>query len=126
MYYNPGIVSVYFRQSAKLPEVSEWYILALLQTFNHCKSNENRIIMCNLKLIYKRLVKKKKRLSENNKIREIERLRHAKPKDFWKLFTKKRNTNSNISLEDFFNYFSSLHQDLINVQEQESEEFCHN
>ena len=97
-----------------------------LQTFNHCKSNENRIIMCNLKLIYKRLVKRKKRLYENNRIREIERLRHAKPKDFWKLFTKKRNTNSNISLEDFFNYFSSLHQDLINVQEQESEEFCHN
>ena len=53
-------------------------------------------------------------------------MRHAKPKDFWKLFTKKRNTNSNISLEDFLNYFSSLHQDLINVQEQESEEFCHN
>ena len=101
------------------------YCNALL-TFNRCKSNENRIIMCNLKLIYKRLVKKKKRLSENNKIREIERLRHAKPKDFWKLFTKKRNTNNNIPLEDFFNYFSSLHQDLTNAQEQESEEFCHN
>ena len=101
------------------------YCNALL-TFNRCKSNENRIIMCNLKLIYKRLVKRKKRLSENNKIREIERLRHAKPKDICKLFTKKRNTNNNIPLEDFFNYFSSLHQDLTNAQEQESEEFCHN
>lgn len=73
----------------------------LLTGANH----ENRIIMCNLKLIYKRLIKRKKRLSENNKIREIERLRHAKPKDFGKLFTKKRNTNNNISLEDIFNYF---------------------
>ena len=53
-------------------------------------------------------------------------MRHAKPKDFWKLFKKKRNNNNNVSLEDFFNYFSPLHQDLTNAQEHESEEFCHN
>lgn len=37
----------------------QMYINAL-QTFNRCKSNENRIIMCNLKWIYKPLVKRKK------------------------------------------------------------------
>ena len=41
-------------------------------------------------------------------------------KIFGNFFTKKRNTNNNIPLEDFFNYFSSLHQDLTNAQEQES------
>ena len=42
-------------------------------------------------------------------------------------FSQKRETLIIIlKLEAFFNYFSSLHQDLTYAQEQESEEFCHN
>ena len=65
--------------------------------------------MIDLKVIYKRLVKKKKRFFENNKIKELERLRHAKPRDFWKMFNKRKNSVSNIPLKDFFDYFSKMH-----------------
>ena len=51
---------------------------------------------------YKRLVRRKKRSFEINKIRKIERLRHSQPREFWKLFIKRKNTGSDIPLQDFF------------------------
>lgn len=101
------------------------YINAL-QNFNRYKSNENRINMCNLKTTYKRLVKKKKRNYEYTKLKEIERMRHARPKQFWKLFSKRKKTSSNISLNEFFEYFSNLQNNLSTAQDPESEDFCLN
>ena len=51
-------------------------------------------------------------------------MRHAKPRDFQKLFTKKKRKSNNISLEEFYQYFSTLQNDLPNATEAESEEFC--
>ena len=98
--------------------------LNALHDFNRYKSNENRINMCNLKSIYKQLVKKKKRKYEYNKLKDIQRMRHAKPKEFWKLFSKHKKATSNISLNQFFEYFSNLQNNLSTAQDRESEDFC--
>lgn len=97
-----------------------------LNSFNSCKTDENRINMFNVKAVYKSLVKKKKRNFEGNKIKEIVKLKHAKPREFWKLFSKRNKNVSNIPLNDFFEYFSNMHNDLFNVQDRESEYFCQN
>ena len=55
-----------------------------MKSFNSCNTYDNRINMFNIKASYKQLVKQKKRSFEGNKIRGIEKLRHAKPRDFWK------------------------------------------
>ena len=80
--------------------------------------------MHDLKCSYKRLVRRKKRSFEIHKIRQIERLGHSKIREFWKLFVKRKKSNTNISQQDFFEYFSKMQQDLNNVQDVESEHFC--
>ena len=97
-----------------------------LNEFNRYKTDDNRLNMCTLKASYKAIVRKKKRKFEYFKIKEIELLRHAKPKDFWKLFKKNKKNNSKITLNEFFDYFSKMQQDLATVLDEESEEFVKN
>ncbi|XP_053405087.1 uncharacterized protein LOC128558872 [Mercenaria mercenaria] len=99
------------------------YTTALYQ-YNIRKSNQNRIAMCNKKTAYKTLIRKKKRRYEYNKLKQIEKLRHAKPRDFWKLFSKKKSKQSNIKVEQFFEYFSNLNSDLSGTTVPEAEDFC--
>ena len=118
----------------KICKKAEWFddecrtakqlYLNALNIFSLHKSDENRINMHDLKCSYKRLVRRKKRSFEIHKIRQIERLRHSKPREFWKLFVKRKKSNTNISQQDFFKYFSKMQQDLNNVQDLESEHFC--
>ena len=120
----------------KICKKAEWFddecrtakqlYLDALYIFNSHKSDESRINMHDLKSRYKRLVRRKKRSFEINKIRKIERLRHSQPREFWKLFIKRKNTGSDIPLQDFFEYFSKMQEDLNNVQNLESELFCQN
>ena len=60
------------------------------------------------------------------KLKEIELLRHKKPKDFWKLFKKNKKNSSKIQLNEFFDYFSSMQQDLATVHDEETEELILN
>ena len=118
----------------KICKKAEWFddecrtakqlYLNALNSFNLHKSDENRIHMHDLRCSYKRLVRRKKRSFVIHKIRQIERLRHSKPREFWKLFVKRKKFNTNISQQDFFEYFSKMQQDLNNVQDVESEHFC--
>jgi len=94
-----------------------------LFNFNRNKINTNRIELCNAKSSYKILTKKKKRKFEYHKTKQIERLRHSKPKDFWRLFSNKKKKTGNIKLEEFFEYFSNLNADLIGTTVQEAEDF---
>ena len=71
-------------------------------------------------------MRRKKRCFEINKICRIERLRHSKPREFWKLFIKRKNNDSIIPLQNCFEYFSKMQQDLNNVQNVECEDFCQN
>ena len=70
----------------------------------------DRINKYDLKCSYKRLVRRKKRSFKFkiHKIRQIERLRHSKPKDFWKLSDKRKKSDTNISQQDVFEYFSKM------------------
>ena len=96
-----------------------------LADYNNLKNDANRINMLAHKSLYKKLVKKKRRQFEMSKIREIESLRHSKPKDFWKLFSKKKNQpNSAVSVQDFYEYFSSLQSEVSTASNEESEAFC--
>ncbi|KAL4219933.1 hypothetical protein ACF0H5_020345 [Mactra antiquata] len=92
--------------------------------FNTCKTDLARINMIELKTKYKKLIKSKKRKFEFERLNQIQNLRHSKPKDFWNLFRRKNKTYNNVSVEDFYQYFSSLQNDLQKVTNQEAENFC--
>ena len=80
--------------------------------------------MCHNK-VYKQLISKRKRDFIYIKVRKIEDMKHCNPKDFWKLFSKKKKTkSSDISLEDFQKYYSTLNENLGQTQNPTAEEFC--
>ena len=54
---------------------------------------------------------------------EIENLRHCKPKQFWAYFKRKHDNKYDISAEEFFNYFSTLENDIFTCENDEAEEF---
>jgi hypothetical protein len=95
--------------------------------FNSCKSDSNRIQLCESKKQYKHLIRKKKNAFKKQKMLELEKLKKNKPKDFWKYFKKKaHNFNSGISLEEFKNYFSNLSNDFFECENEDAEIFCEN
>ena len=89
------------------------------------KTTESRHLLCAQKANYKSLINKKKRLFENNKLCELEKLKHAKPREFWKHFKNNKSRKSNnISNDDFFKYFSTLSNDISQCSNDEAEQFC--
>ena len=56
-------------------------------------------------------------------ILEIENLRFTKPKDFWKYFKRKQKNDNNITLSDFYEYFSKLGDDILQNKNEKSEDF---
>lgn len=95
-----------------------------VKLYNGGKTDINRISMYNAKRAYKSLVKGKRNRARLSRMREIERLRHSKPKDFWKHFSKnKKLQNSNISTQEFFNFFSTLDNNLPNPVQDEADQF---
>jgi hypothetical protein len=97
--------------------------LNALRKFNMTKSNIDREELCILKHNYKTTVKLKRSRNRASKIREIEMLRYSNPKDFWKYFKRNNNVKNNISIDDFFKYFSELGDDILQSKNIESESF---
>ena len=95
-----------------------------LKTFNRSKTEENRQLMCQKKLKYKSLVRRKRRQYETKRIKDIERLRHSKPRDFWRLCLRKKHTNEPVDIESFYKHFSELSSDISTVHHDASETFC--
>lgn len=62
-----------------------------LKQYNTYKTFENRQILLTDKRNYKQLVMRKRRIYEIKRIKDIERLRHSKSKEFWILFIKRKN-----------------------------------
>ena len=60
------------------------------------------------KTMYKKMFKRKKKEFKHNQVKKITSLRHSKPKDFWKLFTSKKNTSCQVPLTEFFDHFRSM------------------
>ena len=98
-----------------------------MTVYNRCKTQENREYMSKMKQNYKKIVRKHKSLYYRKQYKSIENLRHSKPKDFWNLFCRKKAAPSNnISIDEFYNYFSKLADDITNVHVPEAETFCEN
>ena len=101
--------------------------LASRNNFTRCKNTINRIEMCDKKKFYKQLVKRKKRLYEKKKCSELTNLRHAQPKSFWQMFSKKKVAVSQIiNVSEFFDYFSKLQDELVTPGVREANQFCEN
>jgi hypothetical protein len=54
----------------------------------------------------------------------MENMRHAQPREFWKLFARKRKNQCTIATEDFFQYFSGLQANMSSVSDDVAEQFC--
>ncbi len=99
--------------------------LRALSEFNKVKTNENRVKWCDCKRRYKRAVNRKRRAFENNKRCEIIKLRHSKPKDFWKLFKTRKTTASNeITVEEFCEHFRNISAEVNSINNPEADNFC--
>ncbi len=100
------------------------YFKALME-YNTSRSDIDRMLMINKKTLYKRIVKSKRQQHKSKKLKEIVSLRHSKPRDFWKLFSKnKTSISDSLSIDDFYNYFQSLQNDLKHVDHTQAEQFC--
>ena len=105
-------------------EAKQTYLSAL-RTFNFEKTTENRENLRYKKKLYKKLLRKKKIIYERNKYRQIEQLKHKKPQDFWRLFSKnRRKASDEIPIQDFFEHFRAIATEINDVRDAESEAFC--
>ena len=93
--------------------------------FYQNKSEKNRMYLCCRKKEYKNLIRIKKRLFVRRKICEIEKLKSCKPKQFWKHFKKpKGKVDGNVSLNQFYSYFSQLEHDIFQSRNKDADDFC--
>ena len=76
----------------------------------------------------KRLIKSKRLKHQRHNINTIQRLRHSNPREFWKLFNSKSSNKltPNINIEEFYEYFSKLQDELPKSTNIEAEQFVKN
>ena len=99
------------------------YIEAL-RNFNTNRCDVNRDQLRQQKRTYKRMAARKKRDHKSIEFRRIESLKHKKPRDFWRMFSKRRQSvNDQIHLQDFFTYFRRLSTEINQVVDNEAETF---
>ena len=84
--------------------------------------------MLESKQAYKRLIKSKRLKHQRHKINTIQKLRHSNPREFWKLFNSKSSNKltPNINIEEFYEYFSKLQDEIPKSTNVEAEEFVNN
>ncbi len=98
-----------------------------LNDFNQHKSAENRARFHDCKTRYKCVIKRKRKHFENKRRSDIIKLRHAKPKDFWKMFSgRKTAASSEITIDDFFTHFRDLSTEVNFGSNPEADVFCSN
>jgi len=96
-----------------------------LNTFNKCKTYKNRQELCNMKLAYTKLIRKKKNEHKIKQAAKLTDLKNKNPKEFWNFFKhKKPNEDNDISVEEFRDYFSNLFTDIRTANVDETEQFC--
>ena len=83
------------------------------------------VLLMERRASYKKIVRKCKNTSYRQKMKDIERLKRCKPKEFWKYFkSKQKSVYANISIDAFQEYFAHLSNDLSNCYNEEAEYFC--
>ena len=128
-YKNEGSFNVRHSSRAKwfddeCHEKKQLYNEALRQ-FNIYKTLDTRHVLCDRKKEYKKTVRRKRRAFKFAEMRKIEKLRNKRPKDFRALFRhRKAAKGEELSLEEFYNYFRNLANDINIVNNEEAEQFC--
>lgn len=91
----------------KLKSLYKDYVVAL-RKFNSYKCNSNHADLLSKKRIYKKHEAKAKRIYKNTEGDQLSLLKQNNPKQFFAKFKKRSKTNSNISLENFYEHFKSI------------------
>lgn len=110
-------------------EQSKQRYLEALRVFNRSHTMLSRQHFCDCKNQYKSFIRKKKRSLELKKLEGLEKLRHRKPREFWKYFTQNKsniNSSSSIPLDSFYDHFSNLENEPFRTVNEDVESFCEN
>lgn len=95
-----------------------------LRKFNTHRCYVNRVNLCDMKLAYKTMVRRRKYAHDIKRMRNIELLKSKKPKDFWKLFRKRKSKpGSAISSAEFLDYFKNMEHNIYTVSDETCETF---
>ena len=106
----------------KKPRVQE-----AVRDFNLFKSEENRKNVFEAKKDYKYYCRKCKQNFNRERCKHMNEMRKKKPKEFWKIFkSKKIRENSNLSENEFFDYFKDLSSEIANHTPDDVQEFLQN
>jgi hypothetical protein len=96
-----------------------------LNCFNLNKSDVNRANLCKSKLLYKKLIKKKKSCAYRKKMIGIESMKSKSPRDFWKYFNNNvKIKNNGISIDEFKMFFERISNNTSDCNNSEAEQFC--
>ena len=89
------------------------YIKAL-QNYNLYRSDENRAILHEKKIIFKKCCRLAKRRYNRKMSDKLVDLKNKKPEEFWKMFkqTKSVNIGCEISVKEFYSHFKNLYSEI--------------
>ena len=93
--------------------------------FNANKTAENRELLHLKKKDYKYHCRKVKMNYNRKMASNLIELRNKKPKDFWKIFSKKKTNriDNNLGMEEFYNHFKKLTSEFSIEEDNEIEYF---
>ena len=122
---------------SNVTEKKKWYdetcvlkkqrVQEAVRDFNLFKSEENRKNVFEARKDYKYYCRKCKQNFNRERCKQMNEMRKKKPKEFWKIFkSKKIRENSNISENDFFEYFKDLSSEIADHTPDDVQEFLQN
>ena len=107
----------WFNQTCKLKKEK---LQEAIRDFNLQKNEQNRRKVFECRKDYRYYCRNCKQKFKRNRCKQMDDLRKKKPKEFWKLFKKKRlNTHTNLSENDFFEYFQQLSSEISDNNPEE-------
>ena len=90
------------------------------KTYNRHKNTHNKEQLKHVSKAYKQVISKNVRKYNSENIAKLKKMKHAKPRDFWKIINSATKTNKkNGPLDDLFQYFKNLNT----IQTDENAEF---
>ena len=79
------------------------------KTYNRHKNTHNKEQLKHVSKAYKQVISKNVRKHNSENIAKLKKMKHAKPRDFWKIINSATKTNKkNAPLDDLFQYFKNL------------------
>ena len=97
---------------------------SMRKIYNSCRSEENRSMFFHAKRKYKKMLKRKKKEYKLKQVNKITLLRHSKPKDFWNLFTSKKNSSCQVPLTELFEHFQCMGSNSVLQKDKNDDNYC--